>query len=214
MNIPHSSMEPILRRTRVMPIITIRDSSIAADIARALVAGGLSAMEVTLRTPAAFDAIAAVAREVPQCTIGAGTVLDAAQFERAAQAGAKFAVSPGTTDGLLAAAARLKIAFLPAVSTPTEMMRGYEAGYDIFKFFPAEELGGPTVLRKLYGPLPHIRFCASGSLNAAQAAGYAGLPNVLGVGGAWMAPAELVEKRDWAAITALAKAAAAIWPAA
>jgi len=203
-------IDEILRLAPVMPVITIDDPAKAVPLARALAAGGLKAIEITLRTPAALEAIAAIAREVPECVPGAGTVLTERDLHAAARAGAKFAVSPGATPALLDVARPGPLPYLPAVATASELMAAMERGYATFKFFPAEALGGPAALKALAGPFPTARFCPTGGIDAAGAPAYLALANVLCVGGSWVAPAAAVARRDFGAIERLARAAAAM----
>jgi 2-dehydro-3-deoxyphosphogluconate aldolase/(4S)-4-hydroxy-2-oxoglutarate aldolase len=197
----------VLALAPVMPVLTIEREEDAAPLARALVAGGLRAVEITLRTPAALAAIARVAREVPEAMVGAGTVLNAADMRQAIAAGARFALSPGLPDDIPAPGA---IPFIPGVATASEIMRGLAAGFTAFKFFPAAQLGGPGALAAFAGPLAQARFCPTGGVSAQNAADYLALPNVVCVGGSWVAPAEAVRAGDWARITALAAAAAGL----
>ena len=200
----------ILSAAPVVPVLTIADRAVAVPLARALVAGGLTALEVTLRTPAGLDCIRAIAGEVAAANVGAGTVLDARQYEAAEKAGATFVVSPGTTDGLLASAASSAVPFLPGVATAGEAMALAERGYRYMKFFPAEPAGGIAYLRALGAPLPAIRFCPTGGIGAKNAPDYLALANVICVGGSWVAPAEAVAGGDWARVTALAREAFAL----
>jgi 2-dehydro-3-deoxyphosphogluconate aldolase/(4S)-4-hydroxy-2-oxoglutarate aldolase len=179
-------------------------------LARALVAGGLTALEVTLRTPAGLECIRAIAGEVETANVGAGTVLDGRQYEAAEKAGATFVVSPGATDGLIAAAANSTVPFLPGVATAAEAMALAEAGYHYLKFFPAEPAGGLAYLKALAAPLPEIRFCPTGGIGAKNAPDYLALANVVCVGGSWIAPAEAVAGGDWERITALSREAASL----
>lgn len=204
------SVDELMTTGPVIPVLTIERAQDAAPLARALVEGGLRPLEVTLRTACALEAIEIIAREVPGAIVGAGTVLSAQDFDRAARAGARFIVSPGLTDPLVDAARSSGLPFLPGVVTAGEIMRGLDAGLDRFKFFPAETSGGPNALKALYGPLAQCRFCPTGGVSAATAPTWLDLPNVLCVGGAWVAPASAIAAGDWAAITALAKAAAAL----
>ncbi len=204
------SVDELMTTGPVIPVLTIERLDDAVPLARALVAGGLRPLEVTLRTACALEAIALIAREVPDAIVGAGTVLNAADFDRVVAAGARFVVSPGLTDPLIAAARASGVAFLPGVVTAGEVMRGLDGGLDRFKFFPAETSGGPGALKALYGPLAQVRFCPTGGVTAASAPAWLALPNVLCVGGAWVAPADAIAAGDWAAITALARAAAAL----
>ena len=198
----------ILSAAPVVPVLTITDRAVAVPLARALVAGGLTALEVTLRTPAGLDCIRAIAGEVEAANVGAGTVLDARQYEAAEKAGATFVVSPGVTNGLIAAAANSTVPFLPGVATASEAMALAERGYHYLKFFPAEPAGGIAYLRALGAPLPEIHFCPTGGIGAKNAPDYLALANVICVGGSWVAPAEAVAAGDWGRVTALARAAA------
>ena len=200
--------EELLAAIPVLPIVTIVAADAAADLARALLRGGIAAIEVTLRTPAAIDAIKAIARDVPQITVGAGTVLNADDLKRAADAGARFAISPGTTPALLAAGSKGSIPYLPGVATAGEIQSGIDAGYSVFKFFPAAGSGGILALRAFAAPFPQIRFCATGGITAESAQSYLDLPNVLSVGGSWIAPTDLIARREWNAIEARARDAA------
>ncbi len=199
-----------LNTAPVVPVLTIEDRAIAVPLAKALVAGGLTALEVTLRTAAGPDCIRAIAAEVEGANVGAGTVLDRRQLEEAVAAGAKFLVSPGATPGLIAAAKDCPLPFLPGVATAGEAMTLAEAGFTILKFFPAEPAGGVAYLKALGAPLPDIRFCPTGGIGAKNAADYLALANVICVGGSWVAPADALAAGDWARVTALSRAAAAL----
>jgi 2-dehydro-3-deoxyphosphogluconate aldolase/(4S)-4-hydroxy-2-oxoglutarate aldolase len=196
------------RRAGIIPVVTVEDPADAVPLARALVAGGLPLIEITLRTPAALDSIRAIAGECPDAEVGAGTILDPAQAEAAIRAGARFIVSPGATDRLLDAAAGWGVPYLPGVATASEAMRAAERGFTFLKLFPAEAVGGVGLLKSLAAPLEGLRFCPTGGIDAAKAPLYRALPNVVCVGGSWMVPAAALKVRDWAAVTALAKAAA------
>lgn len=200
----------ILSAAPVVPVLTIEDRAVAVPLARALVAGGLTALEVTLRTPAGLDCIRAISGEVEAANVGAGTVLNARQYEAAEKAGATFVVSPGVTNGLIAAAANSTVPFLPGVATAGEAMALAEEGYRYLKFFPAEPAGGVAYLRALGSPLPEIRFCPTGGIGAKNAPDYLALANVICVGGSWIAPAEAVAGGDWRRITALSREAASL----
>jgi 2-dehydro-3-deoxyphosphogluconate aldolase/(4S)-4-hydroxy-2-oxoglutarate aldolase len=206
------TIDEILASAPVMPVITLRDAEHAVPLARALLAGGLKAIEITLRTPAALDGIARVAREVPECLAGAGTVLSGRDLRAARAAGASFAISPGATAELLTEGKSAGIPYLPAVATASELMAGLAAGYTCFKLFPAAQLGGPGVLKSFAGPFARARFCPTGGIDAKGAADWLALPNVLCVGGSWVAPESLIEAGDFAAIEALARAASALRP--
>ncbi len=194
----------ILKLQPVVPVLVVEDASTAVPLARALVAGGLKAIEITLRTPAALDAIRAVADEVEGAVAGAGTILDARQFAEAEDAGAKFIVSPGTTQELLDAARGSDVPLLPGAVTASEVMALREEGYSVLKFFPAEQAGGAAYLKSLSSPLAGVSFCPTGGISPGNAADYLSLPNVVCVGGSWVAPKEMVAAGDWDGITALA----------
>ncbi len=202
--------DALMRRRPVIPILTIEAVEHAVPLARALAAGGLDVMEVTLRTPAALEAIASIARDAAEVVIGAGTVLNRDDLARALDAGARFIVTPGLTDGLIEALLDASVPLLPGVATASELMRGLDAGLTHFKFFPAEAAGGAPVLAAFQGPFAAARFCPTGGLNAGNAVAYLKLANVLCVGGAWVAPPAAIRAGDWAAITALAREAAAL----
>ncbi len=204
------TLEEILTSAPVVPVVTIDDAAQAVPLARALVAGGIRAIEVTFRTSAGLEALRAIAAQVPDAIPGAGTVLNAAQLAAAAKAGAKFAVSPGATPALLAAATAAPIPFLPGVATASELMACLEAGIAICKFFPAAEAGGVAALKSLAGPFPQARFCPTGGIDAASASAYLALPNVLCVGGSWLVPRQAVAAGDFARIERLAREAAAL----
>ncbi|MGH8208250.1 MAG: bifunctional 4-hydroxy-2-oxoglutarate aldolase/2-dehydro-3-deoxy-phosphogluconate aldolase [Steroidobacteraceae bacterium] len=203
------AIEQFLRLSPVMPVVTLTDAAVAAGLARALVRGGIRVMEVTLRTPVALRAIEVIAREVPEITVGAGTVLSIADLRACAAAGAAFAISPGATETLLSAGATGPIPYLPAVASASELMAGWAAGYRCFKFFPAGAAGGIAMLNALGGPFPEARFCPTGGITQASVKSYLDLPNVLCAGGSWLTPAEALSKKDWPAIESLASRAAA-----
>ena len=202
-------VEGILRLSPVMPVVTIEDASGAADLARALVRGGIRVIEVTLRTPAALKAIENIASSVPEISVGAGTVMSIADLHAAASAGATFAISPGATPTLLAGGATGPLPYIPAVATASELMSGVVAGYRFFKFFPATAAGGIPMIKALGAPFPHVRFCPTGGITQETARSYLELPNVLCVGGSWLAPADALRSRDWSRIESLASKAAA-----
>ncbi|WP_343315525.1 2-dehydro-3-deoxy-phosphogluconate aldolase [Brucella sp. BE17] len=201
---------PVLQGQPVIPVLLIDRVEHAVPLARALAKGGLPAIEITLRTDAALDAIRAVASEVPEAIVGAGTILNAKHYEQAAKAGSRFIVSPGTTSQIIAAANDSDVPLLPAAITPGEMLTLREEGYTHLKFFPAEQAGGASFLKALSSPLAGTFFCPTGGISLANAKTYLALPNVICVGGSWVAPKELVEKGDWDAITALAQGAAGL----
>ncbi|MER0245565.1 bifunctional 4-hydroxy-2-oxoglutarate aldolase/2-dehydro-3-deoxy-phosphogluconate aldolase [Streptomyces sp. HSW2009] len=204
----------VLGLAPVIPVVVIEDAADAVPLARALVAGGLPAIEVTLRTAAAPDAIRAVAAEVPDAIVGAGTVLTPQDVDASAAAGAKFLVSPGWTDRLLTALQASGLPFLPGVSTTSEVVALLERGVHEMKFFPAEAAGGAPYLRALSAPLPQARFCPTGGIGLASAPTYLALPNVACVGGSWMLPADAIRARDWTRVEHLAREAAALAPTA
>lgn len=203
-----AELAALLTRARVLPVLTIHNAADAVPLARALSDGGLPVLEVTLRTPAALDAIGAIAREAPGVTVGAGTVLTAAALADAERAGARFAVSPGLTPALLAA--RRAIPLLPGVATASDIMLGLEAGVSLFKFFPAESAGGAAALASLAAPFADARFVPTGGINAANAHNYRALSSVICIGGSWMVDAAALREKRWDVIGRAAHAAAAI----
>ncbi|GAA3945376.1 bifunctional 4-hydroxy-2-oxoglutarate aldolase/2-dehydro-3-deoxy-phosphogluconate aldolase [Streptomyces gulbargensis] len=194
----------------VVPVVVIEDAADAVPLARALVAGGLPLIEITLRTPAALDAVRAVAAEVPEAVVGAGTVVTAEAVAAAAGAGARFLVSPGWTERLLGALGDSGVPFLPGVSTASEVVALLERGVEAMKFFPAEAAGGVPYLKSLAGPLPGARFCPTGGISAGSAPAYLSLPNVPCVGGTWMLPPDALAARDWPRVEALAREASGL----
>lgn len=206
-------MQPsVIDLAPVLPVVVVDDLADAVPLARALVAGGLPAIEVTLRTPAAPAAIRAIAAEVPQALVGAGTVVNADTVREAVAAGAGFLVSPGWTDELLTAMQASGVPFLPGVSTTSEVVALLERGVTDMKFFPAQAAGGAPYLKALAGPLPGARFCPTGGITTENASAYLGLTNVGCVGGSWMLPGEAVAAKDWATVERLAREAAALRP--
>ncbi|MGW2293588.1 bifunctional 4-hydroxy-2-oxoglutarate aldolase/2-dehydro-3-deoxy-phosphogluconate aldolase [Streptomyces violaceorubidus] len=208
--LPSSPAASVLDLAPVVPVVVVDDLADAVPLARALVAGGLPAIEVTLRTPVALDAIRAIAGEVPDAVVGAGTVITAEQVAQVVAAGARFLVSPGWTDALLEAMRASGVPFLPGVSTTSEVVALLERGVREMKFFPAEAAGGTTYLKALAAPLPQARFCPTGGIGPDSAPEYLALPNVGCVGGSWMLPKDAVAGRDWGRVEALARAAAAL----
>lgn len=206
---PSAEIERILRLSPVLPVVIIEDAALAPDLARAFIRGGIRVVEITLRTPAALAAIEAVARQVPEIAVGAGTVLSAGDLRAAASAGATFAISPGATPALLSAAASAPIPYLPAVATASELMHGLAAGHHCFKFFPAGPAGGIAMLKAFAGPFPQARFCPTGGITQESVRSYLDLPNVLCAGGSWLSPSAALTARDWPRIEALASRAAA-----
>ncbi|SFI24858.1 bifunctional 4-hydroxy-2-oxoglutarate aldolase/2-dehydro-3-deoxy-phosphogluconate aldolase [Jannaschia pohangensis] len=198
----------IAGRAPVIPVLVLDDAAHARPLAEALVAGGLPALEVTLRTPAALDCIRAMA-EVPGGMVGAGTLLTPADVRAAKAAGATFGVSPGATDILLQACIDEDLPLLPGAATATEAMVLLEKGFDMLKFFPAEASGGAPALKAIGAPIPQITWCPTGGVSLANKAGYLGLSNVICVGGSWVAPADKMASGDWAGIETLAREARA-----
>ncbi|GAA3755805.1 bifunctional 4-hydroxy-2-oxoglutarate aldolase/2-dehydro-3-deoxy-phosphogluconate aldolase [Streptomyces tremellae] len=203
-------MTSVLDLAPVIPVVVLKDAAGAVPLARALVAGGLPAIEVTLRTPAALDAVRAIAAEVPDAVVGTGTVLSPDAVTRSVAAGARFLVSPGWTDTLLSAMEASGVPFLPGVSTTSEVVALLERGVTEMKFFPAEAAGGIPYLKSLSSPLPRARFCPTGGITAESAPRYLALPNVSCVGGTWMVPQDAVEAGDWDRVEALAREASTL----
>jgi len=193
----------------VVPVLVIEDAAQAKDLAQALVKGGLPALEVTLRTPAALDAIRAMA-DVPGGVVGAGTLLTPEDVKAAKAAGARFGVSPGATDRIIAACAEAELPLLPGAATATEVMVLLEKGFTVQKFFPAEASGGAPALAAIGAPIPQVKFCPTGGVSMKNVADYLKLSNVLCCGGSWVAPKAAVQAGDWDQIEALARAAAAL----
>jgi len=202
--------EEVLKLSPVMPVVVVEDVDAAEHLARALLAGGIRTIEVTLRTPAALDAIARISHAVPEMIVGAGTILSAGDLDAAVNAGARYALSPGGTPKLMKAARKRPIPFIPGVATSSEIMRGLDLGYTCFKFFPAEQLGGAAAVKAQAGPLPAARFCPTGGITADKARTYLALDNVLCVGGSWIAPADKIKAGDWSGIEKAAREAAAL----
>ena len=196
----------------VVAVVVVERLADAVPMAKALVAGGVRAIEVTLRTPVALDAMRAIAAEVEGAHVGAGTVITPADLAAAERAGARFAVSPGATATLVAAAADSALPWLPGVATASEAMAALERGHRHLKLFPAEAAGGTALLRGLHGPLPGLRFCPTGGITPASAGNYLALPNVACVGGSWLTPADRMAAGDWPRIEALAREATALRP--
>lgn len=201
---------PVLKAAPVVPVLIIEDFHSAIPLARALVAGGLTALEVTLRTPAALDCIRAISNEVEGANVGAGTILNPKQFDEAVKAGSTFLVSPGASPKLLAHASGSPVPLLPGIATAGEAMTLLEEGYGAAKFFPAEQAGGASYIKALASPLPGLVFCPTGGVSLKNAHAYLSLANVVCVGGSWVAPVASVAAGDWAAVTTLAREAAAL----
>lgn len=198
-------VDELLTQAPVLPVLSIEHLDDAVPLAKALVEGGLPVLEVTLRSAVAIEAIRRIAAEVPGALVGAGTVLDASALHAVAEAGALFAIAPGSTEALYAAAANADIPFLPAISTASELMRGLEHGHRRFKFFPAESSGGIPALKSFAGPFADVRFCPTGGIDAGSAPAYLALPNVITVGGSWMVPRKALDARDWTTIGELSR---------
>ncbi|MCQ0986593.1 bifunctional 4-hydroxy-2-oxoglutarate aldolase/2-dehydro-3-deoxy-phosphogluconate aldolase [Jiella marina] len=203
-------LHQILTAQPVVPVVAVESAAAGVSLARALAAGGIRSIEVTLRTPAALEAIKAIRSEVPEAICGAGTILSPKQFEAAETAGAQFIVSPGATVEILDAARDSDIPLLPGSATPSEMMAMLQEGYEILKFFPAEQIGGAALLKSLAPVIPSLKFCPTGGISTKNVGDYLALPNVLCVGGSWLAPKDKVAAEDWAGIEALAREAAAL----
>lgn len=201
------SIEEVCRLAPVVPVLVIDDLDAAVPLAEALVAGGLRALEVTLRTPVALKAIRAIADAVPDAVIGVGTLLTADDVKASVDAGARFGVSPGFTDTVMDAAERAGLPMLPGVATPSEAMAAADRGLKVLKFFPAEANGGAPVLRAWASPLANLSFCPTGGVSEKNAPDYLSLPNVICVGGSWVAPKAAIANGDWATITRLSKEA-------
>jgi len=200
----------LLRRTPVVPVLTIERVADAVPLARALVAGKLPVLEVTLRTPVALEAARAIVAEVPQAVVGIGTVTEVPDIRLAISAGAQFLVSPGTPPALAAALAQVPLPVLPGCATVSEAMALASLGFPVVKFFPAEAAGGIAFLKAIAAPLPNLKFCPTGGIDQRNAQSYLALANVLAVGGSWPAPKDAVEAGDFARITKLAQEAAAL----
>ncbi|MFI3222088.1 MAG: bifunctional 4-hydroxy-2-oxoglutarate aldolase/2-dehydro-3-deoxy-phosphogluconate aldolase [Methylococcaceae bacterium] len=211
MNTNHWKIQPtdVLNAGPVMPVMVIKNLDDAVPLAKALVAGGIKVLEITLRTPIALEAIRLISQEVKEAIVGAGTITTPEQLKAAEVAGAVFAISPGLTPALLMAAKEGNIALIPGISTLSELMVGMEAGLDHFKFFPAEAAGGIPMLKAIAGPIPQVTFCPTGGISPENYNAYLSLNNVACVGGSWLVPEDAVKEKNWAKITELAKLAIA-----
>ncbi len=198
-------LNDILARSPVIPVIVIEHLEYAVPLAQALVDGGLPVLEVTLRSEVAVQAIEQISVSVPEALVGAGTVTRPGQFGELLDAGARFAVSPGLTDSLVAAGRESQLPFLPGVFSPGEVMRAVENGFDTLKLFPAQQAGGIAMLQALAGPLPEVKFCPTGGIGADNFIDYLALPNVACVGGSWVCPSSAIAQQDWEAIRQLAR---------
>jgi 2-dehydro-3-deoxyphosphogluconate aldolase/(4S)-4-hydroxy-2-oxoglutarate aldolase len=209
MNTNHWKIQPkdVLTASPVMPVMVIQNLDDAVPLAKALVAGGIRVLEITLRTAVALEAIKLIRQEVPDAIVGAGTIINPEQLQAAEEAGAMFAISPGLTPALLAAAKKGNIALIPGIATLSELMQGIEYGLDHFKFFPAEAAGGIPMLKAIAGPIPQVTFCPTGGISPDNYQAYLQLSNVACVGGSWLAPADAVKAKNWAKVTELAKLA-------
>jgi 2-dehydro-3-deoxyphosphogluconate aldolase/(4S)-4-hydroxy-2-oxoglutarate aldolase len=202
-NPKQAEIADLIRQATVIPVLTIDRLEDAVPLARALVAGGVRTLEVTLRTPVAAEAAKAMIAEVPEAIIGIGTILNGEDLARAEALGAKFGISPGATPELLKAAAVSRLPFAPGIATASELMQALAHGFDVVKFFPAEQAGGIKALRALAGPFPNVRVCPTGGIGEANAATWLAEPNVLAVGGSWLCPAADIRAGNWAGITAM-----------
>lgn len=203
------ALSALIRRARVIPVITIERAEDAVPLARALVAGGIDHVEITLRTAAAPAAAAAIRANVPEAVLGIGTVLTPHDLDQAQELGARFALSPGITPELLDAAANRGLPFVPGISTPSELMAAMARGFDVVKFFPATASGGMAAVKALAGPFPQVRFCPTGGISEDNFTDWLHLPNVIAVGGTWLAPAEEIRTGAWLTITDRARRALA-----
>jgi 2-dehydro-3-deoxyphosphogluconate aldolase/(4S)-4-hydroxy-2-oxoglutarate aldolase len=201
---------PLVSRTPVIPVLTIERAADAVRLARALAAGGLPVIEVTLRTSAALDAIRAISAEAPECIVGVGTVTRAPDIAAAIAAGAKYLVSPGTPSELAAALADASVPVLPGCATVSEAMALAGRGFRVLKFFPAEPSGGVAWLKSVAAPLPDLKFCPTGGITDKNIAAYLGCPNVLAVGGSWVAPRDAIASGDFTRISELAREASVL----
>ena len=202
-----ADLEARCRAAKVIPVLTVKGAEDAIPLCAALVAGGLDVLEITLRTEGGLKAIAALRKALPNAIIGAGTLLTPAQVTEAVDAGSQFLVTPGTTPKLLQALHDCKVPALPGSATVSEMLALMEAGFTRLKFFPAEPAGGASYLKAVTAPVPQLKFCPTGGIDVVKARGYLAIPNVMCVGGSWVAPADAIANKDWPTITALAAAA-------
>ncbi|MGE0173961.1 MAG: bifunctional 4-hydroxy-2-oxoglutarate aldolase/2-dehydro-3-deoxy-phosphogluconate aldolase [Oligoflexales bacterium] len=202
-------MKTILKNSPIVPVVVADNVEQGVKIAEALVEGGMVAIEITLRTPSALSIIAAVAKQFPKLMVGAGTVLNPNQLQEVQKAGAKFAVSPGSTPALLKAAKDMKFPLLPGIATASEIMQGIDLGYDCFKLFPASAVGGVPLLKGFGGPFKEVTFCPTGGINENNFLEYLNLDNVVSVGGTWLTPVKSIKDQNWQDIVSLAKASLA-----
>ncbi len=204
---PNEQLAAILAANPIIPVITISKVADAVPLARALVDGGITALEVTLRTPAAPDAIERIVKEVPEAIVGVGTIRSAGDVAQAVRLGAKFLVSPGTTGGIYRAVAQAKLPFLPGVATASELMAALDQGFDTVKFFPAVPAGGIAAIKALAGPFPQVRFCPTGGISEGNFLEWLAVPEIVAVGGSWLAPASAIKAGNWKEVTAIARRA-------
>lgn len=204
------SIEKILQAAPVVPVVVIENIEDAVPLANALFNGGLRALEITLRTPVAVEAIKQIKQAIPDAYVGTGTVIDKATFNASLEAGADFMVSPGVNDELLKLASTSEVPFLPGAATPSEVMKLASHGFKFLKFFPAEAAGGVPMLKSIFGPLPQVKFCPTGGVSLKSAPNYLALPNVVCVGGTWMLDKQLIANKDWQAIEELARQASEV----
>jgi 2-dehydro-3-deoxyphosphogluconate aldolase/(4S)-4-hydroxy-2-oxoglutarate aldolase len=195
----------LFKQSTVIPVLTIERLEDAVPLAKALVAGGVRVLEVTLRTQVAIEAAKAIMADVPEAMVGIGTILNAADLARAEALGAKFGISPGATPDLLKAAAASALPFAPGIATASELMQAVAHGFDLVKFFPAESSGGIKALRALAGPFPEVGFCPTGGIGETNAAAWLSEPNVVAVGGSWLCPAADIRSANWAGISAICR---------
>ncbi|MHB0775763.1 bifunctional 4-hydroxy-2-oxoglutarate aldolase/2-dehydro-3-deoxy-phosphogluconate aldolase [Halomonas sp. WWR20] len=207
-----AELDALCQRVNIIPVIVVERLEDAVPLAQALVEGGLTVLEVTLRTDCALDAIKRMREALPEVSLGAGTVLTPEQYRQAEAAGVDFIVTPGATEALFAHGVQSKIPMLPGVATVSELMLGWQYGYRRFKFFPAEANGGAPALKAFGGPIPEARFCPTGGVTLENAQDYLSLPNVICVGGSWMAPKALIDNGDWDGIRTLARQAVERFP--
>src|SRR5216684_870402 len=207
MTVHQEKLAALLQSAVVIPVLTIERLEDAVPLARALVAGGVHVLEVTLRTPVAIESAKAIMADVPDAVVGIGTILNADDLARAGVIGARFGISPGATPDLLKAAAASALPFAPGIATASELMLALAHGFNLVKFFPAEPSGGIKALRALAGPFPDVRFCPTGGIGEANAMSWLAEPNVLAVGGSWLCPAADIRSGNWAGITAMCERA-------
>jgi 2-dehydro-3-deoxyphosphogluconate aldolase/(4S)-4-hydroxy-2-oxoglutarate aldolase len=203
MTVKQQSLAALFKTAQVIPVLTIERFEDAVPLAKALVAGGVRVLEVTLRTPVALEAAKAILSEVPEAVVGIGTILNAGDLARAEAIGARFGISPGLTPELLSAAAASELPFAPGIATASELMQALAHDFNLVKFFPAEQSGGIGALRALAGPFPDVRFCPTGGIGHANAKTWLSEPNVVAVGGSWLCPGAEIRSGNWAGITAI-----------